>query len=100
MIASTFECSLLALQLFVNNKFIELKPGGYFVCTRPDLTSWIPSGQTPLHLRAHDQVVEFSHAALPLRWTSPSRLWTSVMSVEQQRFAGSSCAHCFTSTIS
>ena len=29
-----FFSSHLALPLFVNNKFIELQPGGYFVCTR------------------------------------------------------------------
>ena len=61
-----FFASHLALPLFVKNKFIELQPGGYFVCTRPDLAQ-VPSAQTPPHLRHHyHQVVEFSHAALPL----------------------------------
>jgi hypothetical protein len=42
----------------------------------------VPSAQTPLHLRHHyHQVVEFSHTALPLGWTSSPRIWTSVMSV-------------------
>ena len=64
------------------NKFIELQSGGYFVCTRPDLASSVPSAQTPLHLRhLYHQVVEFSHAALPLGWTSSTRIWTSVMSI-------------------
>jgi hypothetical protein len=50
------------LPLFVNNKFIELQTGGYFVCTRPDLAPVVPSAQTPPHLRHHyHQVVEFSH---------------------------------------
>ncbi len=72
----------LALPLFVKNKFIELQPGGYFVCSRPDLAPLVPSAQTPLHLRhLYHQVVEFSHAALPLGWTSSPRIWTSVMSV-------------------
>ena len=76
-----FFSSHLALPLFVKNKFIELQPGGYFVCTRPDLAQ-VPSAQTPPHLRHHyHQVVEFSHAALPLGWTSSPRIWTSVMSV-------------------
>ena len=76
-----FFASHLALPLFVKNKFIELQPGGYFVCTRPDLAQ-VPSAQTPPHLRHHyHQVVEFSHAALPLGWTSSPRIWTSVMSV-------------------
>jgi hypothetical protein len=56
-----FFSSQLALLLFVKKKFIELQPGGYFVCSR--------------------QVVEFRHAALPLGWTSSTRIWTSVMSV-------------------
>jgi hypothetical protein len=77
-----FFSSHLALPLFVNNKFIELQPGGYFVCTRPDLAPLVPSAQTPSHLRhLYHQVVEFSHAALPLGWTSSPRIWTSVMSV-------------------
>jgi hypothetical protein len=72
----------LALPIFVKNKFIELQPGGYFVCSRPDLASPVPSAQTPLHLRhLYHQVVEFSHAALPLGWTSSTRIWTIVMSV-------------------
>ncbi len=72
----------LALPLFVNNKFIELQPGGHFVCSRPDLASLVPSPQNPSHLRHfYHQVVEFSHAALPLGWTSSPRIWTSVMSV-------------------
>jgi hypothetical protein len=55
---------------------------GYFVCSRPDLAPPVPSAQTPLHLRhLYHQVVEFSHAALPLGWTSSPRIWTSVMSV-------------------
>jgi hypothetical protein len=42
----------------------------------------VPSAQTPPHLRHHyHQVVEFSHAALPLGWTTSPRIWTSVMSV-------------------
>jgi hypothetical protein len=66
----------------MNKKFIELQPGGYFVCSRPDLAPPVPSAQTPLHLRHYyHQVVEFSHAALPLGWTSSPRIWTSVMSV-------------------
>ena len=77
-----FFSSHLALPLFVNNKFIELQPGGYFVCSRPDLAPLVPSAQTPSHLRhLYHQVVEFSHAALPLGWTSSPRIWTSVMSV-------------------
>ena len=77
-----FFWSHLVLPFFVNNKFIDLQPGGYFVCTRPDLVSLVPSAQTPLHLRHHyHQVVEFSHAGLPLGWTSSPRIWTSVMSV-------------------
>jgi hypothetical protein len=72
----------LELPLFVNDKFIELQPGGYFVCSRPELASLVPSAQTPSHLRhLYHQVVEFSHAALPLGWTSSPRIWTSVMSV-------------------
>ena len=70
------------MPLFVNNKFIELQTGGYFVCTRPDLTSSVTSAQTPLHLRhLYHQVVEFSHAALPIGWTSSTRIWTRVMSI-------------------
>ena len=42
--------SYFALSLFVNNKFIEIQSGGYFVCTRPDLESMVSSTQTPLHL--------------------------------------------------
>ncbi len=77
-----FFSSHLALPLFVNNKFIELQPGGYFVCSRPDLAPLVPSAQTPSHLRhLYHQVVEFSHAALPLGWTNSPRIWTSVMSV-------------------
>jgi hypothetical protein len=77
-----FFSSHLALPIFVKNKFIELQPGGYFVCSRPDLASPVPSAQTPLHLRhLYHQVVEFSHAALPLGWTSSTRIWTIVMSV-------------------
>jgi hypothetical protein len=72
----------LALPLFVKNKFIEMQPGDYFVCSRPDLGPLVPSAQTPLHLRhLYHQVVEFSHAALPLGWTRSPRIWTSVMSV-------------------
>ena len=42
----------------------------------------VPSAQTPMYLRHHyHQVVEFSHASLPLGWTSSRRIWTSVMSV-------------------
>ncbi len=42
----------------------------------------MPSAQTPLHRRhLYHQVVEFSHATLPLGWTSSTRIWTSVMSV-------------------
>ena len=44
-----FFSSHLTLPLFVNNKFVELQPGGYFVCTRPDLASSVPSAQTPMH---------------------------------------------------
>jgi hypothetical protein len=70
-----FFSSHLALSLFVNNKFIELQPGGYFVCTRPDLVSLVPSVQTPVHLYRHyNQVVEYSHASLPLGWTSSTRI--------------------------
>jgi hypothetical protein len=77
-----FFSSHLALPLFVKNKFIDLQPGGYFVYSRPDLASSVPSAQTPLHLRhLYHQVVEFSHAALPLGWTRSTRIWTSVMSV-------------------
>jgi hypothetical protein len=77
-----FFSSHLALPLFVKNKFIELQPGGYFVCSRPDLAPPVPSAQTPLHLRhLYHQVVEFSHATLPLGWTSSPRIWTIVMSV-------------------
>jgi hypothetical protein len=77
-----FFWSHLTLPLLVKNKFIELQSGGYFVCSRPDLTPPVPSAQTPLHLRhLYHQVVEFSHAALPLGWTSSPRIWTSVMSV-------------------
>jgi hypothetical protein len=77
-----FFSSHLTLPLFVNNKFIELHPGGYFVCSRPDLAPPVPSAQTPLHLRHHyHQVVEFGHAALPLGWTNSTRIWTIVMSV-------------------
>jgi hypothetical protein len=72
----------LALPLFVNNKFIELQPGGYFVCSRPDLAPSVPSAHTTLYLgHLYHQVVEFSHASLPLGWTSSPRIWTSVMSV-------------------
>jgi hypothetical protein len=54
----------------------------YFVCTRPDLMPLVTSTQTPPHLRHHyHQVVEFSHAALPLGWTRSPRIWTNVMSV-------------------
>ena len=85
-----FFSSHLALPLFVNKKFIELQPGGYFVCSRPDLAPAVPSAQTPLHLRhLYHQVVEFSHPALPLGWTSSPRIWTSVMSV----VAASLCRH-------
>jgi hypothetical protein len=77
-----FFSSYLVLPLFVNNKFIEMQPGGYFVCSRPDLASSVPSTQTPLHLRhLYHQVVEFSHTTLPLGWTSSPRIWTTVMSV-------------------
>jgi hypothetical protein len=72
----------LTLPLFVNNKFIDLQTGGYFVCIRPDLVSLVPSAQTPPNLHHHyHQVVEFSHADLPIGWTSSTRIWTSVMSV-------------------
>jgi hypothetical protein len=65
-----FFSSYLTLPLFVNNKFIELQNGGYFVCTRPDLVTFVSSAQTPLYLRhLYHQVVEFSHATLPLGWT-------------------------------
>ena len=61
----------LALPLFVNNKFIELQPGGYFVFTRPDLTSLLPSVQTPSHLRhLYHQVAEFSRSC---RSVGPAR---------------------------
>ncbi len=77
-----FFSSHLALPLFVNNKFIELQTGGYFVCTRPDLTPSVTSAQPPPHLRhLYHQVVEFSHATLPVVWTSSTRIWTSVMSI-------------------
>jgi hypothetical protein len=77
-----FFSSHLALSLFVNNKFIELQTGGYFVCSRPDLASLVPSAQTPSYLcHLCHQVVEFSHTALPLGWASSPRIWTSVMSV-------------------
>jgi hypothetical protein len=77
-----FFSSHLALPLFVKNKFIELQTGGYFVCSRPDLAQPMPSTQTPLHLRhLYHQVVEFSHAVLPLDWTRSPRIWTIVMSV-------------------
>jgi hypothetical protein len=72
----------LTLPLFVKNKFIEMQPGGYFVCSRPDLALHVPSAQTPLYLcHLYHQVVEFNHAALPPGWTSSPRIWTSVMSV-------------------
>jgi hypothetical protein len=74
-----FFSSHLALPLFVKNKFIELHPGGYFVCSRPDLAPSVPAAQTPLHQHHLDhQVGEFSHASLPLGWTSSTRIWTSV----------------------
>ncbi len=77
-----FFSSHLALPLFVKNKFIELQPGGYFVCSRPDLAASVPSAQTPLNLcHLYHQVVEFSHASSPLGWTSSPRIWTSVISV-------------------
>jgi hypothetical protein len=77
-----FFSSYLVLPLFVNNKFIELQPGGYFVYSRPDLAPSKPSAQTPLHLRhLYHQVVEFSHTTLPLGWTISTRIWKSVMSV-------------------
>jgi hypothetical protein len=77
-----FFSSHLALPLFVNNKFIELQSGGYSVYTRPDLVPLVSSGQTSLHLRhLYHQVVEFSHASLPIGWTSSTRIWTSVMSI-------------------
>jgi hypothetical protein len=70
-----FFSSHLALPLFVKNKFIELQPGGYFVCSRPDLVSSVPSDQTPLYLRhLYHQVIEFSHATLSLGWTSSQDL--------------------------
>jgi hypothetical protein len=70
------------LPLCVKNKFIELQPGGYVVCSRPDLAPPVPSAQTPLHLRQlYDQVVEFSNAPLPLGWTSSPRILTSVSQV-------------------
>ncbi len=72
----------LVMPLFVKNKFIDLQPGGYFVCSRPDLASSVPSAQTSLHLRhLYHQVVEFSHDTLPLGWTRSPRIWTIVMSV-------------------
>jgi hypothetical protein len=68
-----FFSSHLVLLLFVNNKFIEIQSGGYFVCTRPDLAPSVPSAQTPLHLRhIYHQVVEFSHEVLSLGWTRSS----------------------------
>jgi hypothetical protein len=77
-----FFSSHLTLPLIVKNKFIEVQPGGYFVCSRPDLTSSVPSAKTPLHLcHLYHQVVEFSHASLPLGWTCSTRIWTRVMSV-------------------
>ena len=79
-----FFSSHLVLPLFVENKFIELQPGGYFVCSslRPDLAPSVSSSQTHLHLRHHyHQVVDFSHAALPLGWTSSPRILTSVSQV-------------------
>ena len=67
-----FFSSHLELPLFVNNKFIELQPGGYYVCTRPDLGPLVPSAQTPSHLRhLYHQVVEISHATL--RSVGPAR---------------------------
>jgi hypothetical protein len=42
-----FFSSHLALPLFVNNKFIELQPGGYFVCTGPDLAALCPRLKRP-----------------------------------------------------
>ena len=69
-----FFSSHLALPLFVNNKFMELHPGGYFFCTTPDLTLLVPSTQTPLHLcHLYHQVEECSHVTLPLGWTTSSR---------------------------
>ncbi len=77
-----FFSSPLALPLFVNNKFIELQSGGYFVCTRPDLAPLVPSVQTPLHLCHHyHQVVEFSNSTLPLEWTRSPIILTIVISV-------------------
>jgi hypothetical protein len=85
-----FFSSYLVLPLFVNNKFIELQSGGYFVCSRPDLAPSKPSAQTPLHLsHLYHQVVEFSHPSLPLGWTISTRIWTSVMSVVAAAF----CLH-------
>ncbi len=82
-----FFSSNLALTLFVNNKFIEIHPGGYFVCTRPDLASSVSSAQTPMHLlHLYHQVVEFSHVSLPLGWTNSTRIWTSVMSIVASAF--------------
>jgi hypothetical protein len=34
-----FFSSHLTMPLFVKNKFIEVQPGGYFLCSRPDLVS-------------------------------------------------------------
>jgi hypothetical protein len=66
-----FFSSHLTLPLFVNNKFIELQPGGYFVSTRPDLAPLVISVQTPPHQRhLYHQVVEFSHVSLPLGWVN------------------------------
>ncbi len=50
-----FFSSHLSLPFFVN-KFIELQSGGYFVYTRPDLASLVPSAQTPSHLLHHYQM--------------------------------------------
>ena len=75
-----FFSSHLALPLFVNNNLIQLQSGGYLVCTRPDLMSLVSSAQTNYHHFYH-QVFEFSHADLPLGWTSSTRFWTIVISI-------------------
>jgi hypothetical protein len=94
-----FFSSHLTLPLFVKNKFIELHPGGYFVYSRPDLATSVPSAQTPLHLcHLYHQVVEFSRDTLSLGWTSSTRIWTNVMSVVAAALRHHGMRHCCTST--
>ena len=55
--------------------------GGYWCCTHPRLSDTSSVSTRPHHHHYYYQVIEWSHSALPLGWTSSPRIWGEVINV-------------------